>query len=31
MEIDVVGEKRIDAYTDLYLFYLMGREIKESL
>lgn len=27
-EIDVVKEKLIDAYTDLYLFYLMDQEIK---
>lgn len=30
MEVDVVEEKRIDAYTDLYLFYLMNREIKDN-
>jgi len=30
-EIDIVGEKRIDAYTDLYLFYLMDRKMKENL
>lgn len=28
--IDIVGEKRIDAYTDLYLFYLMDKEMKEN-
>ena len=27
-EIDVVKEKLIDAYADLYLFYLMDQEIK---
>lgn len=27
-EIDVVKDKLIDAYTDLYLFYLMDQEIK---
>ena len=29
-EIDVVGEKMVDAYTDLYLFYLMDQEIRNS-